>query len=324
MDRLLLPGRIVTARARRPPKSRPEPEPFTAPPLPVRSGRFAILGDLQPTSRLELWRETNAPERALLIDAVRQSDPDFVVLLGDAVFCGSSAGAWDAFDRVCAPLRGSGVPVLPVLGNHEYWVSPAAALKRFFGRFPELEEHRWYARHYGPLGLIFLDSNRRWLSPRSWFAQLTWLAETLGAFDADPAVRGVLVFLHHPPYTNSTVTSDERHVQRDLVPAFAAATKTIAMFSGHVHSYERFVRGGKTFVVAGGGGAPRVRLAVGARRRHTDDLFEGPALRFFHYLVAEPGARGLVIEVRGLDKGGEAARPREEFTLAWPEPGGTP
>ena len=291
------------------------------PELRAANGRFAVLGDLQPTSRLEIWRESNALERVLLVESVRRAEPDFVVLLGDAVFCGSSASAWTEFDRLCRPLRDARLPVLPVLGNHEYWVSPAAALRRFFERFPDLGRRRWYARRYGPLGLVFLDSNRRWQSRRSWSAQRAWFERTLADFDADARVRGVLVFLHHPPYTNSTVTSDELHVQRDLVPPFASARKTLALVAGHVHSYERYARGGKTFVVAGGGGAPRVRLSMGDRRRHADDLFEGPALRFFHFLEAAPTAGGVEVAVRGLEKGGTEADLRDRFLLGWPVAG---
>ena len=317
----MLSKRGVNARPRTATKDPAPSETDPVPEIPIRAGRFAVVGDLQPTSRLEVWRESNALERELLVDAVRRAAPDFVVLLGDAVFCGSSAAAWDAFDRVCRPLRDADLPVLPILGNHEYWVSPAAGLKRFFGRFPDLGRRHWYARRYGPLGLVFLDSNRRWLSRRQWSEQREWLGRALADFDADASVRGVVVFVHHPPYTNSTVTSDELHVQRDLVPSFDAAAKTVAMIAGHVHSYERFARGGKTFLVAGGGGAPRVRLAVGGRRRHADDLYDGPPLRFFHFLEAAPQPDGLSLSVRGLDKGGNTTRLRESFTLVWPETG---
>src|SRR5206468_5236829 len=113
---------------------------------------------------------------------------------------------------------------------------------------------------YGALTLLFLDSNERFLEPFAWREELEWYAAALARSDADPSVAGVLVLLHHPPYTNSTVTRDELHVQRDLVPPFAAAKKTLAMLSGHAHSYERFSRGGKTYVVTGGGGGPRAAL----------------------------------------------------------------
>ena len=74
--------------------------------------------------------------------------------------------------------------------------------------------------------------------------------------DADPKVRGVLVFTHHPPYTNSTVTKDESHVQQAFVGPFVAAKKTLALLSGHAHGYEHFIEQRKHFVVSGGGGGP--------------------------------------------------------------------
>jgi hypothetical protein len=127
----------------------------------------------------------------------------------------------------------------------------------------------------------------------------------------------VLVLLHHPPFTNSRVTSDAIHVQRDLVPPFAGASKTLAMISGHVHNYERFVREGKTFLVAGGGGGPRAPLREGARRRHADDLFAGGRLRAFHYLRFRPGREALEVEVRGLEKDGTGFDTMEGFDLPW-------
>jgi hypothetical protein len=294
---------------------------FPAAEIPIRGGHFAIVGDLQPTSRLEFWRESNGLERERLVSEIVRSDPDFLALLGDMVFCGSSASGWERFDRVCSPLRSARLRLLPVLGNHEYWFSRPRALRHFFSRFPELEERRWYALRYGPLGLVFLDSNARFLSASQWREQRAWFEAILEAADSDPSVRGVLVFLHHPPFTNSTITSDERHVQRFFVPPFRASRKTLAMVSGHVHSYERFERGGKTFVVAGGGGAARVRLHEERRRRHADDAFAGPSLRFFHYLDCAFEEEAMTFEVRGLEKGGDAIEVQDRFALLWPADG---
>ncbi len=274
----------------------------------VRSGRFAILGDLQRTSRLEFWRESNAAESRRLVSEIAARRPDFVVGLGDAVFRGTSGRDWARFDALTAPLRDSGIPILPILGNHEYWLSSRMALRNFFERFPALAGRHWHADTYGILGLLFLDSNERELGGEAWREQEAWLGETLARFDADASVAGVLAFSHHPPYTNSTVTGDGAPVQRTFVPLFAAAAKTLAMFSGHVHSFERFVRGGKTYVVAGGGGGPRVRLAHGEARRHRDDLFEGPAVRPFHFLLCAPRSRGRRDRARRAGKGRRRVR----------------
>lgn len=277
-----------------------------------------MVGDLQRTSFAEVWRESNSEERVRLVAEIAALEPDFLVAVGDLVFCGSSRVDWGEFDVLAAPLRNARVPLLPILGNHEYWMRKAPALRNYFARFPYLEGRRWYARTYGPLGLVFLDSNEVPLGAARWTEQEAWLGETLATLDSAAAVRGVLVFAHHPPYTNSTVTPDEAHVQRTFVPPFLAARKTLAMVSGHVHSYERFVEGGKTFLVTGGGGGPRVKLARGARRRHPEDLFDGPDVRHFHFLLGIPSKSALDIEVRGLEKRGEAFRTLDRFTLPWP------
>jgi 3',5'-cyclic AMP phosphodiesterase CpdA len=242
-------------------------------------------------------------------------------MLGDLVFCGSSASDWKDFDALAAPIRRAEIPVLAVPGNHEYWVSPRAGLRKFHARFPLLEQRRWHARSWGPLRLLLLDSNRRFLSSALWVEQTRWYAGEIARADRDSKTRGTIVLVHHPPYTNSSVTSDELHVQRSFVPAFQGARKTLAMLSGHVHSYERYERGGKAFLVTGGGGGPRIRLETGSRQRHRDDLFAGPAVRFFHYLMATLAPRGIEVEMRGLRKGEKRFETMDRFLLPWPEAG---
>jgi 3',5'-cyclic AMP phosphodiesterase CpdA len=284
----------------------------------LKTGRFAAVGDLQRTSRAEVWRESNDRERERVLRSVAEEAPDFVALLGDLVFRGSSAGEWSRFDALALPIRAAHIPVLPVLGNHEYWVARGPALSNFFARFPHLEGRRWHAVSYGPLRIIALDSNLRFLTSSIWEEQRSWFEEQLDGAESDPAVCGVLVLVHHPPYTNSTVTRDEIHVQRTFVPAFERSSKTIAMLSGHVHSYERFLRNGKAYVVTGGGGGPRARLAEAQRRRHADDLFAGPSVRDFHYLVGEVSDSGLGVEMKGMPKGGDRFAVLDRFDLPWP------
>lgn len=290
---------------------------FGGDPSSRRTGLFAVVGDLQRTSLAEIWRESNERERDRLVREIAAYAPDFLVCAGDLVFSGSSRLDWEEFDALTRPLRDAGVPLMPILGNHDYWSRKSAALRNYFERFPHLSGRRWYSVTWSSLGLVFLDSNEKELGPALWSEERAWFASELARFDADETVRGTVVFVHHPPFTNSTVTPDETHVQQAFVPAFLAAKKTLAMISGHVHSYEQFVKGGKTFVVTGGGGGPRVRLASGTARRHPEDAFLGPDVRLFHFLLCAPKKEGLQIEVVGLEKGADVFAPLTRFTLQW-------
>lgn len=279
--------------------------------------RFVVVGDLQRTSLLEFWRESNDAERAVLVRAIADLHPAFVAITGDMVFDGSSSKKWSDFDELYAPIREGGIPVVAAFGNHEYWGGREGEAQ-VAAHVPSLGGKHWYAIAYGPLRLVFLDSNIGVLSPGEWQTQLHWYGDTLGAIDRDPDARGTFVLLHHPPYTNSTVTGDEVYVQRDLVPPLLAEKKGIAMLSGHVHSYERFVHGAKTFVVSGGGGGPRAELATGSDRRHPDDLFNGPPVRPFHFTIYTVTERGVAAQVEGLPKGGTAFSTIDRFFLPWP------
>jgi hypothetical protein len=296
------------------------PRPFAAP-LPVyhEGERLVVVGDLQRTAPLlELWREQNDAERQIVVRAIADARPDLVAITGDCVFDGGSDAQWQAFDALAAPLRALDVPAIAAFGNHEYWAGRDDAEAHLFPRFPLDSGRHWFVVSLGPLRLVVLDSNRDRLGDADWGMEMVWYERTLAELDADAGVRGVLVLEHHPAYTNSTVTGDEPHVQRFVVPPLLRARKTLGLVTGHVHSYERFERGGKTFVVSGGGGGPRAELLTGADRRHPDDRYAGPALRDFHFTVYTVTGAGVSAEVRGLPKGGTRVAPIDRFTMPWP------
>jgi hypothetical protein len=294
----------------------PPPPPFADAAV-ATSGKIAVVGDLQETLWIErvLRRERNESASARLIADLAREKPGLLVLLGDLVAVGSSQSDWRRLDTLLAPVRAAGIPALAVLGNHEYWGHAEAGLPHAAARFPQLGRNRWYARIHGPLALIFLDSNRPELSDEAWAGQNRFLSDTLRALDGDARVKGIVVFDHHPPFTNSTTTSDEEAAQAFVGP-FRASRKALAFVSGHAHAYERFVEGGRTFVVSGGGGGPRVQLLEGARRRHVD-LAAGGSPRPFHYLLLEPGPAGVEVLVRGFPGGDAQVAVVDRFRLPY-------
>jgi 3',5'-cyclic AMP phosphodiesterase CpdA len=245
--------------------------------------------------------------------------PEFLAIVGDLTCSGWSAQAWRTFDRLMEPMRRERIPVLPIMGNHDYGMLRGIAARRFAARFPQYAGARWYARTYGTLAMLFLDSNAAALTRDDWRRQQEWFAAALAAYDADPAIGGVLVFAHQPPFTNSTVTRDDKAVQDALVPHFLRSRKSVAMLSGHTHAYEHFMEEEKHFIVTGGGGGPRVRLREGAAQRHPD-LFTGASPRPFHYLWITPQPQGLGVAVEGVEKGAAAFATIDRFELAYRAP----
>jgi len=264
----------------------------------------------------EVWRENNDPERRHLLPELASASPSFVVMVGDLVSWAGSSGRWREFDERSKDLRARGIPVLAVPGNHDYWGDDE--LRLYFAHFPEIGGQRWYERRYGPLALIFLDSNAGPLGPREWDAQRRWYEAALDRLQSDESVGAILVFLHHAPFTNSTIVDDDDNVVRSFVPPFMQNKKTLVMLTGHAHGYERYAREGKSFIVTGGGGGPRGRLLCGDERRHHDDLFRGPRLRNFNFVEWSLESQGLHAYVVGLPKGERTFCRMEEFDLPWP------
>jgi Icc-related predicted phosphoesterase len=268
-----------------------------------KNSRIAVVGDLQRTSiwELVLGREQNDVQRSQIINSISDENPAMLVLLGDMVFDGSSRLQWDFFDSLVQPIRDKNIPLNPVLGNHEYWGKKNISKKMITGRFPVFKENSWYALTHEGLALIFLNSNESDMTSLEWKTQREWYNNRIYHFENDPSIKGIFVFTHHPPFTNSTITTDEIHVQKTFTPAFLKAKKTIAFISGHAHTYERFKKEGKTFIVSGGGGGPRVLLKFGPDC-HEDLCKDDSRKRPFHYLLISQNDNEVEIEVKALNE----------------------
>jgi 3',5'-cyclic AMP phosphodiesterase CpdA len=265
---------------------------------------FALVGDTQKTSYWELWRERNNQERKLITDEIVRHNPAFVIHLGDLTARGGSESHWRDFDEMHKVYREKRIPYFPVLGNHELKGKKAACLQNYFGRFPHLKQRRWYSFTWKKIAFIMVDSNFSSLTPAQIKEQSQWYLAELARFEKKADVDYVLVCCHHPPFTNSLIVSPSQEVKRYFADPFLRFRKTRLFFSGHNHSYERFQRDGKFFIVSGGGGGPRHKVALKPAKDMYPDQFKGPALRFFHFCEIEAGKKELSYRVIRVDSDG--------------------
>ncbi len=270
--------------------------------------RIAVVGDIQRTGFLEanvLGRRQNDAERVAVLNAIAKERPDMLLILGDQVVAGEDAD-WRYFDSIMTPIRSAGIPVRAMLGNHDYDADDVlVALENFRCRFPHQRAEAHGLTMLGDVALLTLDSNFERLHDRDIDRQARRYLLTLERLEEDPCVRMVIVASHHPPYTNSSLDGDAELVQTEqtFARAFRTSRKTRLYLSGHVHSYERFVKDGKTFVVSGGGGGPRREVETGAGRHYTNDEFHGGRLRPFHYLMLTVGSDTIGVDVMMLPEG---------------------
>lgn len=190
--------------------------------------------------------------------------PDLVLHTGDVVYPAGEERHYER--RFFAPYREliKGVPVFPVLGNHDVRKESGVAFLENF--HPPLDSPRTTKRYYsfdwGNAHFVALDSELYYgdkgSSPKE---QKTFLEHDLAA----TRKRWKIAFLHRSPYGSSRHGGDER-VREGLEPLFARHGVDL-VFAGHDHVYERTVPiRGVTYVVSGGGGGGRRLYPAGKGR----------------------------------------------------------
>ncbi|NQW29824.1 MAG: metallophosphoesterase [Ignavibacteria bacterium] len=257
--------------------------------------KIAVIGDLQQTSFLETWRERNNRPQIRQIQLLAATNPDLVVTLGDNVFWGSSDDDWAYFDRLLIPLRKRGIPIMPVLGNHEYFGSISDMYNQIQQRFP-LYKSLWYYQIVDSIGFVMINTNFSDLGGKVMAEQRGWFVQTMRKLDRNTAVQYIVVCGHHPPFTNSVIVDDDEILQSYFLPIYMQSVKGAIWFSGHCHAYERFSKGGKQFIVSGGGGGPRQNLVTGILEQHKDQ-YAGSDIRPMHYCTLQRTASALVMEM---------------------------
>ncbi|WP_461137338.1 metallophosphoesterase [Spirosoma terrae] len=108
----------------------------------------------------------------------------------------------------------------------------------------------YYSFNYGNIHFVSLDSDRyedvsdlasntRFLDSRP---QINWLKQDLAAAQANPNIKWIIAYWHHPPYTKGTHDSDTdkqlRDVRMNLLPVLEQYKVDLVM-CGHSHVYER-------------------------------------------------------------------------------------
>jgi 3',5'-cyclic AMP phosphodiesterase CpdA len=163
------------------------------------------------------------------------------------------------FEPFAATLH-SGADLLAILGNHDVKQGHADAQVAALGM-----AGRWWARTYGDVLVVGLDSNQ----PDN-AEQRAFLVRTLG----ESRATWKIVALHHPPYS-AGYQGSSRQVRAEFAPIFERYGVQLVL-SGHDHDYQRSKPiGGVTYVVSG---------AASGTRRTSAASFTAVSFSWHHFL----------------------------------------
>jgi hypothetical protein len=226
---------------------------------------------------------TNPRVRKLLVEKIAAEHPNAILMNGDVPYSGDVVNDYDVYRTETEVWRNEKLHVYPALGNHEFHGDPQQALDHWWNAFPEMRGRRWYSVELGnSIYTIALDSDTSLMSGSD---QLRWLNDQLTHLPK--STRFVFLSLHHPPVADFQTRINVSHnprpneiALRDDLEALAPKIKAkIIVSAGHIHNYERFIRGDVTYLVAGGGAASPVDV-----ERAPEDLYQNKDFPNYHFV----------------------------------------
>lgn len=155
------------------------------------------------------------------LQAALRHAPDAVVLTGD--FCAHDPVA-EVYARLEERLRRTGLPYLPLPGNHD-----ARGLLRAACGLPGVGEEPVYGVwRVGERPLLYLDTSRGRVDSE----QLDWLAGAVREYPQAP------LFMHHPPLEMGVAFMDQKYPLEDpdLLREVLRAGGPRRIFCGHYHA----------------------------------------------------------------------------------------
>lgn len=221
---------------------------------------------------------------------------DFVFLLGDNLYPDGMVSPGDPrMDEAMAPYDGLGIPIVALLGNHDWGRKHLTENARF--QLDWASKHalhmpeRFFRFQAGTAELWAMDTDTLfWESDP---AQLQWLDRTLARSEAQWRV----VFGHHPYRSNGKHGNAGSYEGWSLVPYMSGGAlraayedhivgKAQLALAGHDHNLQSMTHEGLELVVSGAGASARPLVDRG------NALHQGHALKGFAWV--ELGERGRI------------------------------
>jgi hypothetical protein len=222
----------------------------TQPPEGTKTGhyRFAIIGDHQVIGDDRYERIVTACKKKVIekyaaspSDTLIEDHLRMLVCDGDQVNVGTLEHYKKMHFGQSYPLM-SNIPVMTVVGNHEYSSDPNLA--NYFAHYvydnisykgiTGYRGEEYYAFQVANILFVMINSNLR-DDPQ----QLSWIEQIVSAAGDDSSVEWLFAVCHHPYYSEQMPQDAMSSVRDNYCPRLAQTEKYAMHITGHSHIYAR-------------------------------------------------------------------------------------
>lgn len=180
-----------------------------------------------------------------------EPSPSAAFCCGDIMLRSANEAEWLSFSNYTETLRET-MPLFIARGNHE---RNDQASEILFKQYSGIQSDRFYYSHYESNSFfIVLDTYERGLEGEISGNQLVWLEQQLDSASAQPAVSNIFLFMHQPLYPQGRHKGEDLSNADELHQLFLKHQKIRAVFSGHDHMFNKYVKDGMIYLTTGGGG----------------------------------------------------------------------
>jgi len=192
---------------------------------------------------------------SLINSLIREKNPIFGINTGDMSNHGSYEQNW--LEQFFGPAQETlaTISIFPTIGNHD---GDGALYSKYFD-LPQENSSNYNYYSFDCQDIHFISLNSRYgITPSD--EQYNWLENDLSK---NVEAEWIIVWFHYPVFDTGHHAYDQpcKDAREYLVPLFEQYGVDM-VFSGHEHSYQRFLENGVNYIITAGTGAPLYKPVI--------------------------------------------------------------
>ena len=194
--------------------------------------------------------------------------PRAAFFCGDIINISTSESDWLMFEDTAESIS-QWMPIFFVRGNHD---GNDSVSENLFRQYTGLSSDCFYYTHLEENTLfIILDIYIRGEEHAIIGEQLKWLENQLDSASSNLSILNIFILMHKPPYPQGKHSGENLKNADELHQLFLKHEKIRAIFAGHDHMFNKYIKDGIIYITTGGGGSP---------------LYSGYGGDYYHFLKA--------------------------------------